>query len=368
MLKTGQHISQKQSMQQKLSPQQIQFVKLLQLPAVALEQRIKEEMELNPILEEVEPSSMDEILPENQDDWDQKENDGNSDEQDVDPVDQNDDIDWDSFLHNTEYDGSSYSGPSGDDEWRDLPNPYYESLLEELEKQVSLIDFDDEEMLIADQILGSLDRDGYFRRDIEAVVDNIAFNHGKLVGKSQVEKVRRMIQQLEPVGIASVDLRDCLLSQLKVSENNKEIKELAVRMLEDEWDAFEKKHFEKIKSRLKIDDEQLKKVFNLVKGLNPRPGAVVDREEDNHQFIEPDFEVYYEPASKNSKNGEGEFVIRLNQRNSPPLLISPEYKLMWEKLKTEKGKSNDKQAKNFIKDKVESAQWFIDSNKQRQNT
>lgn len=366
MLKTGQNISQKQSLQQKLSPQQIQFVKLLQLPTIGLEQRIKEEIELNPVLEEREPETAEERVAESE--WEEGQKTETS--EDPDPVDQNEEIDWESFLHNTEYDGTSYTPPSGgggNEEWRDLPNPYHESLLEELEKQVSLLDFDEEEMLIADQILGSLDRDGYFRREPEAVVDNIAFNQGKLVSAAQVEMVRKRIQKLEPTGVASTDLRDCLLCQVRVSDNGGEIRDLAIVMLEKHWDAFEKKHFSKLKSRLKVEDEKLKKIFDLVKGLNPRPGAVGTPDEDSRDYIEPDFEVYYEPAEGDEKDGE--FVIRLNQRNVPPLRISPDYKLMWDNLKKKDNEdASEKQAKNFIKEKVESAQWFIESILQRQNT
>lgn len=369
MLKTGQNLSQKQSLQQKLSPQQIQFVKLLQLPTIGLEQRIKEEVELNPVLEEAEPEQPEERLQE--DEWDERETEKS---EDPDPVDRNEEIDWDSFMHNTDYDGNSYQAGSsfsggGDEEWRDLPKPYHETLLEELEKQVSLLDLDDEEMLIADQILGSIDKDGYFRRDAEAIVDNIAFNQGKLVSTSQVDKVRKKIQRLEPLGIASVDLRDCLLCQVKHTDGDKEVRELAAQMLDKHWDSFEKKHFDKLKNRLKTDDETLKKVFDLIRGLNPRPGAVGTPDEESRQYIEPDFEVYYKPASADSGDDEGEFVIRLSQRNVPPLRISPEYKSMWEKMKkSEKGERSQKKAKKFIKDKVESAQWFIDSILQRQDT
>lgn len=359
MLKTGQNISQKQSLQQKLSPQQIQFVKLLQLPTMGLEQRVKQEIEMNPVLEEGDPLSQEETLPENEEiEWEEaEEQEGDSD---PDPVDQNEEIDWDSFLHNTEYDGMNYSGTgnrsAGDDDWKDLPNPYHESLLEELEQQVSLLDLDEDEMLIADQILGSLDEDGYFRREIDAVVDNIAFNHGTLVKASQVEKVRKQIQELEPVGIASRDLRDCLLCQVRHSDADTDLRELAEKLLEEEWDAFEKKHFEKLKSRLSVGNEDLKEVFELIKGLNPRPGGVSNPDTDNQQYIEPDFEVYYEPYEEDGKKDEGEFVIRLSQRNTPPLRISPDYKMMWENLKNKKGKqkeSGDKEARKFIKDKVE---------------
>lgn len=374
MLKTGQSISQKQSLQQKLSPQQIQFVKLLQLPTIGLEQRIKEEIEMNPVLEEVDPAATEESLSEQEAEWEREnpEEQASGDETGVDPVDQNDEIDWDSFMHNTEYDGTGYTGPAsaqggGEEDWRDLPNPYHESLLEELEQQVALLDLNDEERLIADQILGSLDEDGYFRREIEAVVDNIAFNHGKLVSAGQVEEVRQKIQELEPLGIASRDLRDCLICQASHTEGREEIRDLAVTMLREDWDAFEKKHFDKLKKRLDADDEKLKEVFDFIRGLNPRPGAVSDPESDSRNYIEPDFEVYYEPAGEESDE-DGEFVIRLNHRNIPPLRISPDYKRMWDQLKKESGKGEDKQARNFIKDKVESAQWFIDSIRQRQQT
>ena len=183
MLKTGQNISQKQSLQQKLSPQQIQFVKLLQLPTMGLEQRVKQEIEMNPVLEEGDPLVQEETILENEEiEWEETEE--KEGDNDPDPVDQNEEIDWDSFMHNTEYDGMNYSGSAGrsavDDDWKDLPNPYHESLLEELEQQVSLLNLNSDEMLIADQILGSLDEDGYFRREIDAVVDNIAVSYTHL--------------------------------------------------------------------------------------------------------------------------------------------------------------------------------------------
>ncbi len=368
MLKTGQNISQKQSLQQKLSPQQIQFVKLLQLPTLGMEQRVKQELEMNPVLEEADPV-VEETVPESMEGMDDQEKQTAEEDADVEPVDQNEEIDWESFIQNTEYDGENYSFShgGGEEEWRDLPNPYHESLLEELEQQVALLDLDDDEKLIADQILGSLDEDGYFRREPEAVVDNIAFNHGRLVDKKQVEYVRKKIQKLEPVGIASRDLRDCLHCQVKFSDSDPKIQAVALKLLEEEWDAFEKKHFDKLKSRLNVDDETLKKVFELIRGLNPKPGAVINPDEESHQYIEPDFEVYFVPEDDES-SGEGEFVIRLNRRNVPPLRISPEYKEMWDNLKKSKKKSADTSARKFIKEKVESAQWFIDSIRQRQNT
>ncbi|MFO7846363.1 MAG: RNA polymerase factor sigma-54 [Balneolaceae bacterium] len=363
MIKTGQNLKQSQNLQQKLSPQQIQFIKLLQLPTAAMEQRIKEEIEMNPVLEEDDAERLEETVQENENEWEEK-----KETDEVEPVDQHDEVDWDSFLHNTEYEGNNYSGSGGGNEdWKDLPDPYHESLLEELEKQVSLLDLSEDEELIADQILGSLDEDGYFRRETEAVVDNIAFNQGVLVNADDIEKVRKQIQQLDPIGIASRDLRDCLSCQIKNLKTSSEAKEHAVQIVDDHWEAFEKKHFSKLKKYLDIGDDELSEAFELIRSLDPKPGAVANPDEDNQQYIEPDFEVYYEPSETDDKDGE--FVITLNRRNVPPLRISPEYKQMWDNIKKKPDQeSSDKQAKRFIKDKVESAQWFIDSIIQRQNT
>lgn len=364
MIRTGQNLKQSQSLQQKLSPQQIQFIKLLQLPTAAMEQRIKEEIEMNPVLEEDDLDRLEERVQENEKEWEEKEK---SDE--VEPVDQHEEVDWDSFMHNTEYEGNSYSpsGGGGNEEWKDLPDPYYDTLLEELEKQVSLLDLSEDEELIADQILGSLDEDGYFRRDIEAVVDNIAFNQGVLVNADDIEKVRKEIQQLDPIGIASRDLRDCLSCQLKNLKTKNGARQNAIDIVDDHWESFEKKHFSKLKKQLDIDDDELKEAFELIRSLDPKPGGVANPNEDNQQYIEPDFEVYYEPSETDDEDGE--FVISLNRRNVPPLRISPEYKQMWDNIKKKPDQeSSDKNAKRFIKDKVESAQWFIDSIIQRQNT
>lgn len=370
MLKTGQQMNQKQTQQQRLSPQQIQYIKLLQLPTIALEQRIKEELEANPVLEEGERSeSLEEM---DSQEWEAEEADEN---EEVDPVDQNEEVDWEEFMQNTEYDGENYSrgsGYGGNEDWRDLPDPYHESFLEELEQQVGLLDLNDEQKLIADQILGSLDQDGYFRREIEAVVDNIAFNKGVLTNKEEVENVRKKIQRLDPPGVASKDLRDCLLIQLELMDSEAPGREYAIPMLRDHWELFEKKHFSKLKKKLNVDDEELKAAFDCIKGLDPKPGGSGNAVDDTQNYIEPDFEVYYQPAEYDEDNegGEsGDFVISLNNSNVPPLHISPRYKEMWDDLKKKKKQNKQtKETKTFIKNKIESAQWFIDSIRQRQNT
>src|SRR5699024_6675055 len=293
-------------------------------------------------------------------------------EDELQPVDQNEEVDWEELMENSQYDGnySGGSGYSGNEDWRDLPDPYHESFLEELEQQVSLLDLDKEQKLIAAQILGSLDQDGYFCRAVEAVVDNIAFNNSILTNADEVERVRKQIQRLYPPGIASKDLRDCLLIQLELMDKQAAGRSNAIKMLRDHWELFEKKHFSKLKKQLDVDGEGLQEAFDCVKGLDPKPGGGGNAIDDTQNYIEPDFEVYYQPAEQ--ENGEeeaGDFVITLNNSNVPPLHISPRYKKMWDDLKKKKKRNKQtKETKSFIKNKIESAQWFIDSIRQRQNT
>src|SRR5699024_39295 len=334
MLRTSQQMNQKQTQQQRLSPQQIQYIKLLQLPTIALEQRIKEELETNPVLEEGELGDREDELESTE--WETEETEK---EDELQPVDQNEEVDWEELMENSQYDGnySGGSGYSGNEDWRDLPDPYHESFLEELEQQVSLLDLDKEQKLIAAQILGSLDQDGYFRREVEAVVDNIAFNKSILTNADEVERVRKQIQRLDPPGIASKDLRDCLLIQLELMDKQAAGRSNAIKMLRDHWELFEKKHFSKLKKQLDVDGEGLQEAFDCVKGLEPKPGGGGNAIDDTQNYIEPDFEVYDQPAEQ--ENGEeeaGDFVITLNNSNVPPLHISPRYKKMWDDLKKKK--------------------------------
>lgn len=362
MLRNQQNISQKlqQGLQQKLSPQQLQYIKLLQLPTIALEQRIKEEIEMNPVLEEQD--FMEQSLESLEVDDPKEEK-----EEALESLEEHE-VDWDDFDDNTEYDGENYTPPRNPDieEWKDLPNPYNESLLEELENQVALLDLSKEEELIADQILGSLDEDGYFRRDLIAVADNIAFNHGIYLEEEDVDRVRKQIQLLDPIGIASTSLQDCLLVQLQESDEQLPGRSLAINIVNNAWTAFEKKHFDKLINKFDVEEEDLKEAFEAIRHMDPRPGAVSSGLEETQNYIEPDFEVYWRGADQ-SENGKGEFVIHLNQRNAPSLRISPEYKQMWDEIKAKKQKA-DEQTQKFMKGKIDSANWFIESIKQRQNT
>ena len=364
MIKNNQSIGHRlqQGLQQKLSPQQLQYIKLLQLNTIALEQRIKEEIELNPILEEGENSELDEQFELESASEEKQEN-----EDGVESLDEHE-VDWEEYSENTDYDGETYTVPLNSDiqEWRDLPNKYEVTLLEKLEDQVLLLNLNEEERLISDQILGSLDEDGYFRRELIAVADNITFNHGVFVEEQDVEIIRKKIQLLEPIGIASRDLQDCLLIQLLHLDQNLPGRNLAIRIVKDAWSAFEKKHFNKLIQKFNSDESALKNAFEVIRRMDPRPGAVSDNLEETQNYIEPDFEVYWKQAEQTT-TGKGEFVITLNQRNAPQLRISPEYKHMWDEIKAKKSKP-DTQTQQFMRGKIDSANWFIESIRQRQNT
>mgnify|MGYP001188577883 FL=1 len=376
MLRNQQNLGQRlqQGMQQKLSPQQLQYIKLLQLTTQGLEQRIKEELETNPILEQVQSE-------ENWESSDQEPSESSSlDSPEIDFSDgmtqssengleslEEQKVDWDTFKDNTEYDGESYTYANArQEEFGDMPDPYYSTLLEDLEQQVSLLHLAEDEQLIADQILGSLDEDGYFRREAIAIADNIAFNHGVYVDEEDVEVVRQKIQRLDPLGIASTDLQDCLQIQLGHSDTDMPGKELAIGIVKDAWNLFEKKHFEKIMSRFEVSEEELKAAFNTIRRMDPKPGAVQNEDRHNNQYIDPDFEVYWQSKDHNASS-TGEFVIKLNQRNAPQLRISPDYEDMWSNIKA-KAEGPDLQTQQFLKTKLDSAQWFIESIKQRQRT
>ena len=317
----------------------------------------------------------------------------------------NEEIDWETYAQNTEYEDTAGYSVKQLEEWNDIPDPYRQTLLEKLEDQVALLDLSEAEKIIADQILGSLDENGYFRRENVAVADNIAFNYNYDVSAEDVERVRKQIQRLEPAGIASKDLRDCLLSQIPTDETATRTEKLARDLLTDHWSAFEKKHFATIQKRMGVEEEELGDIFEWIRTLDPKPGASGDTEETEVQYVEPEFEVIWNPEAAAD---EDEFTILMSHKNLPDLRISPQYKKMWDDLNHaagsggssgsvtrrsagsagSAGSANKRQAKSagsrarrsmgsqgeedqartFIKEKMESALWFIESIRQRQNT
>ncbi len=366
MLRPGLQLNQKQTLQQKLSPQQIQYIKLLQLPTTAIEMRVKEELEINPVLEEYSSGDTDNEYetdddPRGNSDLD---TDNNSDKSVTDPVDGNTDIDWDSILHNRDYEGASYQ--TDGDEWRESNDPYYESFVERLEQQVAMLDLDQKQQLIAEEIIGSMDDDGYLRRDLNAIADRVAFEGGFSVKSDEVKEILHKIQKFDPPGIAARDLRECLLLQLERKSNKVSGRDDAIRIIRDEWDLFEKKHFDKVMKRLGINDDELKQAYECILVLDPKPGLDVESDIGS-DYIVPDFEVYFKPSDDNDEIGD--FVINLNRKNIPTLRVSPSYKKMWDELTLKKNTSESvKDTKTFIRSKIESAKAFMDALDQRKNT
>jgi len=350
-------LQQKQELKQKLSPQQIQYIKLLQLNTLDLEQRIKEELEENPLLEE----GLDEEEQRKEEELDAAAEEMENELEETDPDDE--EFDVEDLLNNTD-DLYGYNRPdyNADEEERDRAMPADQTLAEQLQEQISFLNLDGEDELIAEQIIGSIDEDGYLRRDAESIMDDILFNHGVEVDEDDVERVLRQVQSLDPPGIAARDLQECLLLQLYRMDDTVDGRGTAIAMLEDEYEAFTKKHFDKLKSRLDVDDRELKTAFDLIRQrLDPKPGEGEFSEETN--YITPDFTVEYV---------DGEFVITLNGRNAPDLHISRHYRQMLQKLKAQKeadGEGDvDEEAREFLKNKFDSARWFINSINQRRHT
>jgi RNA polymerase sigma-54 factor len=348
-------LQQKQELKQKLSPQQIQYIKLLQLNTLDLERRIQEEMEENPLLEE----GLDEEEQREEDELDAT---AEEMENELDTDDEDEEFDVEDLLNNTD-DLYGYNRPDyTDEEDRDRPMRADQTLAEQLQEQLSFLNLDEEDELIAEQIIGSIDEDGYLKRDAESIMDDILFNHGVEIGADDVERVLRQVQSLDPAGIAARDLRECLLLQLYRMNEDVGGRDTAIAMLEDEYEAFTKKHFDKLTSRLDVSDRELKTAFDLIRQrLDPKPGEGEFSEETN--YITPDFTVEYV---------DGEFVITLNGRNAPDLHVSRHYRRMLQKLQAEKESDEDgeidEETRDFLKDKFDSARWFINSINQRRHT
>lgn len=368
------NLQQKQSLQQKLSPQQIQYIKLLQLPTLELEQRIKEEMEINPLLEEGEEEDESEVQTEADEhpqaeaqDESEREAEGNEE----------DEFDWDEFINSPDdlYGYKARVDYSAEEERHEIPMPYKSSMAEHLRDQIGMLDFDETEELIADQIIGSIDEDGYLRRPIESIVDDIMFSQGLMLTDDDVEAVLHRLQRLDPVGIASRDLRECLLVQLEALTEDVDGRENAIDVLDKTYKAFTMKHFDTIMRKLNLCEEELKDAFDLIQGLDPKPGEGEFAASTN--YVTPDFTVEFV---------DGEFIISLNGRNAPELRINRHYKRMWNDLSAEKrkngrssggkgggggksagsGKTDD--TRQFLKNRMESARWFINSINQRRAT
>lgn len=344
-------------LQQKLSPQQIQLMKLLQIPTANLETRIKEELEENPALE-WEPGEADENTTAADEFSD------TADEQESDIVsDIYNDIDVSEYLQDGEDEIPDYRLQAGlgttemeDKTFQDAsPVSFYESLLD----QVHWLELNETEQQVAEQLIGSLDEDGYLRRDLQAIVDDLAFRQNLYVDASLVGAVLARVQELEPPGIAARDLQECLLLQLKRAEQEGKEKILARRILEDYFEEFTRKNYDKLQRDLELNDEELRSALQQITKLNPKPGGLTEGGEQQNYVI-PDFFVI---------NNQGRLDLTLNSRNAPELRVSQEYREMLKHYDASAKKNrSEKEAVLFIKQKIDSAKWFIDAIQQRQQT
>jgi RNA polymerase sigma-54 factor len=354
-LKQSQHLK----LLQKLSPQQIQLMKMLQLPTLALEERIKEELELNPALEEDDNNEPEEDLYENDNESPDATEDtevSDYDEPEITKVD--DQVEIEDYMGDEEMDSYKYevSNQGADNDVREfvvVEGPDFHS---QLETQLGLRDLDQTEYAIGLYLIGCVDEDGYIRREIDLIVDDLAFSYGINTDYETVMGVLKIIQEFDPVGVGSRNLQECLLIQLERKRVKTKETMLAIDVVKHMMDEFSKKHFEKISHRLNIDDQDLKEVIEEITHLNPRPGSA-----DNSTAVSevvPDFIVSVV---------DGKPELSINSRNLPDLKISKEYIEMLKEYSRQKDKSG-KEATNFIRSKIENAQWFIDALQQRHQT
>lgn len=360
MISNKQSLSQKQSLQQRLSPQQIQYVKLLQLPLAELSQRIEEEIQENPVLEYADNSApVDANSP------------GDSTTSEDPQIADTNEVNWEQIYPRDEFDAWKTGRHHQSNDHFDIPRTYVESPLEKLEQQIELIELTDTQRLIAEQIIGSLDVDGYFRRELSSVADSIAFNHGIPVNEHEVYEVLYQIQQLDPPGIAARDLQECLLIQLENLPDSAKGRDDAIRIVRQKWDLFEKKHFDKIAQQLLLTDSMVADAYHCIQSLDPKPGKSTDPISANI-VVKPD--VIVVPIDDEMNRGDadarvGDIAIILTKENQPKMAISPYYLGLLQQMKTSKLSSKDqKQAEQFIKQNIESAQWFLESLKMRGDT
>ncbi|MGB0165773.1 MAG: RNA polymerase factor sigma-54 [Luteibaculum sp.] len=335
-----------QKLSQKLSPQQIQLMKLLQVPTFELENRIKQELESNPVLEEG--------LEEPENDFDAQEDYLEDDTR----TEAEKEIDIEDYLNEEDIpDYKLYANNQGkDQEEKGIPlsggNTFQENLLSQLELRL----LSDKQRRIGEQLIGNLDDDGYLRRELEAIVDDLAFTQALDCTVDELEEVLLVIQDMEPPGVGARNLQECLQIQLDKKNLDTEALIFAHRVVEYHFTEFTKKHYKKIQEKLEITEEELKEVIQEITRLNPKPGNSMQDSVKIDQSIVPDFIV---------SEQDGELQLSLNSRNAPDLRISKSYKDMLNRYKETK---RDKEATLFIKQKIDSAKWFIEAIQQRNRT
>ena len=332
---------------QKLSPQQIQLMKLIQLPTQAFEQRISQEMNENPALEggKEEPEKFDEDI--------------NDEYQET--IDEAPEINIDDYLSDDET--PSYmlnaNNYSADDQQTHMPYAAGQSFTQHLMQQLNTYRLEESEKEIAKFLVGSVDESGYIRREIADIVDDLAFTQNVYTQEAAVESVLEKVQELDPAGVGARDLQESLLLQLKRKQQNSKVV-LASRILEETFDHFSKKHYKKLLQKFSISEDELREAIAEIESLNPKPGGAISSNTRMVEHVVPDFAITIV---------EGSLELTLNGRNAPELHVSREYANMLKGYKESKDKSkSQKEAVLFIKQKLDAAKWFIDAIKQRQQT
>lgn len=360
---SSQRLTQTQKLLQKLSPQQILLMKLLQIPTMELSSRIKEEIEENPALEEKENEVFDDEMPAHEDDDnydDRQDSDINS--EDYDPL-----SDFDDYMQDDDDDAAAYklrtNNYSPDDERYEAPISDEDSFQDILIQQLGYRRLDEKKYKIGTYIIGNLDDSGYLSRPISGIMDDLLFTQNIDVSEEEVMEVLHIIQEFDPAGVGATNLQECLLIQLQRLQDDNEDEEdidyaLPILIIEQYFNEFTKKHYDKIIRRSGISERQFRAALKEILKLNPKPGGSVGSSQ-NTNYVIPDFAIY---------NNCGKLELTLNSRNTPDLHVNKDYVEMLSDFSKQKKNQANREALNFVKNKIESAKWFIDAIKQRHNT
>ncbi|WP_417199307.1 RNA polymerase factor sigma-54 [Bizionia sp.] len=337
---------------QKLSPQQIQLMKLIQLPTQAFEQRLKQELEENPALESGKESLEDEY----DDDFDNSQDDYD----DTETI-NTEDINVDEYLSDDEVPDyrTQANNYSADDEEKTMPYAAGTSFTQHLKNQLNTFRLNDEEREIAEFLVGSVDESGYIRRELIDITDDLAFTQNVYTTEDKIEAVLKVVHQLDPAGVGARNLQECLSIQLHRKQKNPDV-ELAIEIIDTAFEQFTKKHYKKLIQKFDITEIQLKDAIHVIEHLNPKPGGSYAGNNRIVEHVVPDFAI---------RIVDGELELTLNGRNAPELHVSREYSNMMKGYKESKEKSkSQKDAVQFIKQKLDAAKWFIEAIRQRQQT
>ena len=357
----NQRLTQTQRLDIKLSPQQIQLMKLIQLPLIELEQRIKEEMEVNPALEEAD-NEYDENNEPNVEEDNGENDDYNDDEVNFD---KDEEFDITDYLQDEEIDDYSYklqtNNYSADDEVYEAPVISEESFQDYLNNQLGFHDLTEKERAIGNYIIGNLDDNGYLSRPITYIVDDLLFTMDIETDEDEVTDVLKIVQQLDPPGIGAKDLQECLLIQLQRRQEEDPFGDysLAINIIKDCFEDFSRKHYDRIGKKYEVSNKELKAALDLILKLDPKPGGSSNSGSRNVHYITPDFFVTVR---------DGQIELSIDGRNVPELHVSPAYLQMLGEYSKSKDSRTKQEAAQFVKQKIDSAKWFIDAIQQRQNT